>query len=329
MQKRVNHAKIYKTIIDVLEGAPYSRKSLITKCIESLGLSREELADKSTDSKQNILRSQLGTVINEMHACGLISPGADAKYSLALAKPVSVRLEGCEREVIRALTDGAKTKNALRQEVLSALGADKTPSTRDDDKIFAYVGQILKRLLADGIVTSDGTFYSLSPKVVANADDVNAMLTLRSDFISKIHNRGGEFFENYFMSLLERYVKKHGKTVLECYVVGGSADGGIDGVLKTVDALGFRETVMVQTKNRTEMTVETDVRGFYGAVCAKQGSRGIYAITSHFHSGAQAFLDGLNDCIGINGERLFSMALECSYGIKKTANGLAVDEKII
>jgi len=86
---------------------------------------------------------------------------------------------------------------------------------------------------------------------------------------------------------------------------------------------------MVQTKNRSEVAVETDVRGFYGAVCAKQGSRGIYAITSHFHSGAQAFLDGLDDCIGVNGDRLFSMALECSYGIKKTANGLAVDEKII
>ena len=36
-----------------------------------------------------------------------------------------------------------------------------------------------------------------------------------------------------------------------------------------------------------------------------------------------------DNCIGVNGDVLFRMALECSYGIKKNGEGLAVDEKII
>lgn len=329
MPKRVNHAKIYKIITEALESKTYSRRTLITKCIEALGLSREELADRRTNSQQNILRSRIGTVINEMHASGVLSLDEAGKYSLIPEKPVAVRIERCESEIVKALSERSMTKATLREHIRRVLGADKTPTTKDDDKVFAYVGQLLKRLSAEGVLTSDGMLYSLSPRLVARAGDINAMLSLKSDFLARIHRRGGEFFENYFMALIEKYVTKHGKGVIECYVVGGSEDGGIDGILKTVDALGFRETVMVQTKNRVEITSETDVRGFYGAVRARQGSRGIYAITSDFHTGAKRFLDALDDCVGVNGERLFSMALECLYGIKRAGDGYAVDDRII
>lgn len=329
MPRRVNHSKLYRIITETLEKKSYSRKRLIANCIDALGLSREELANRSTNSQQNILRSKIGTVINEMHASGVLSLDKEGRYSLVPEKPVAVRIERCESEIIKALSVRSMTKTSLREHIKRALGADKTPSTKDDDKVFTYVGQLLKRLSAEGVLTSDGMLYSLSPKFVAHADDINAMLSLKSDFLARIHRRGGEFFENYFMALIEKYVAKHGKQVIECYVTGGSEDGGIDGVLKTRDALGFRETVMVQTKNRVEITSETDVRGFYGAVCAKQGSRGIYAITSDFHPVAKKFLDELDNCVGVNGDRLFTMALECSYGIKKTADGLLVDERII
>ena len=155
------------------------------------------------------------------------------------------------------------------------------------------------------------------------------MLSLKADFIARIHARGGEFFENYLVTLLSKYYKRHGYTVEEAYVTGGSADGGIDGVIKTVDGLGFRETVMIQTKNRIELSSETDVRGFYGAVCASGGTRGIFVSASDFHSTARDFLLGVDNCVGINGRKLFSLAVECSYGIKKSGGKLTVDERII
>ena len=86
---------------------------------------------------------------------------------------------------------------------------------------------------------------------------------------------------------------------------------------------------MVQTKNRLVIADETAVRGFWGAVCARQGSRGIYVVSSRFHSGAKKFLEQLDNCVGVDGDKLFSMAIECSYGIKRSADGLVIDDKIL
>ena len=330
MARTISHAKIYRCIIDILTDSPAERSRLIEKCVGRIGLSEEEYADKSTGSTKNMLRSRAGAVINEMHARDLIGLDDFGRYYLVSDRPVVIRIEKCEKEILKTLTLGAISKSALRDKLKSIFGTDKTATTRDDDTLSTYMGQILKRMLAEGIVTYDGSLYKLSPKISARADDINALLSLKSDFLQRLHSKGGEFFENYFMTLITKYSEKHGKRVLESYVTGGSADGGIDGVMKTEDSLGFRETTMVQTKNRVEISNETDVRGFYGAVCAKRGTRGIFATTSDFHSGARTFLESLDDCVGVNGDKIFSMAIECSYGIKKCAEGkLEIDTKIL
>ena len=329
MTRRVSDTKLYKTVTEVLAKSPRTRKQLIADVIGELQLTREQLADRGVNSLQNILRSRLGTMINDMQKHGVIRLDEQMRYTLVYEKPITVRVEGCEREIFRALSESPMTRTEIRNRVLTALGADKTASLLDDQKIYACTGQIIKHLKDDGAITLEGGRYSLSPKLVAKVDDVNALLSLRSEFLSAVHTQGGEFLENYFMALLARYMKKQGKKVLECYVTGGTEDGGIDGIIKTEDPLGFRETIMVQTKNRMIVVDETAVRGFYGAVCAKQGSRGIYVVSASFHSGAKKFLDSIDNCVGVDGNRLFSMALECLYGIKKTAGGLVIDEKII
>ena len=86
---------------------------------------------------------------------------------------------------------------------------------------------------------------------------------------------------------------------------------------------------MVQTKNRNTVINERDVRGFYGAVCARRGTRGIFATTSTFHSGAISFFEGIDDCIGIDGDRVFFMALECAHGIKRINREYIVDDAVI
>ena len=327
--RSVNHAKIYKRIAAELERMPLVRAELIERCERALGLSDRELENRAAGSRQSVMRASLGTAINEMHATGLIGLDSRGRYYLTSDKPVVVRIERCEREILRLVTERPLTKREIREGLSAALGTDKTATTRDDDLVSTYMGGILKKLIERGVIRLTDGVYSLSERVSARADDLNSLLALKTDFIVRLHARGGEFFENYLVTLLSKYYERHGMRVLEAYVTGGSADGGIDGVIKTVDPLGFRETVMIQTKNRIDLTSETDVRGFYGAVCAKQGSRGIFVTASDFHSTAKAFLDKVDNCIGINGERLFSLAIECSYGIKKTSGSLSVDERVI
>ena len=323
------HRRIYNSAVELLEEQPRSRNALVDAILKNAKFSAEELADASLNSAKNIYRSHAGTVLTEMLKDGAIIDEKEGIYRLAYDKPVAIRIERCEREILRILTKAPTSRRAIWDALARIFGTDKTPTRKDDGKLADFISKTLKRLTEAAVITYDGTKYSLSEKAMAKADDINALLTLKSEFFAKLHAKGGEFFEHYFMSLLEKYFTKQGKKVTECSVMGGSNDGGIDGVIKTVDSLGFRETVMVQTKNRIVIANETDVRGFYGAVCAARGPRGIYAITSTFHSSAQSFLNGIDECVGVDADKIFVMACECLYGIKKCAGKLSVDEKTI
>ncbi|MBE6537443.1 MAG: restriction endonuclease [Ruminococcaceae bacterium] len=324
-----SNKRLYSILIDILEKKPMTRRELIESYITSLSLPRELMLDKSTGGRVNIERSIAGAAINEMKSKGIITKSPEGVYFATEQKPVVIRNEKCESEIFKMLADRSLTKFEIRKNLTRIFGTDKTLTEKDDNKLFAYMGEALRRMVKDGALTEVRGVYSLSKKVSARADDISNLLTLKSVFLTHLHRKGGEFFENYFMTLLEKYVTLHGKTVTSNTTTGGSADGGIDGILETVDVLGFRETIMVQTKNRTDTTNETTVRGFYGAVCARQGSRGIFVTSSDFHYSAKAFLDSIDNCVGIDGDGIFKMAVETRYGIKKVGSELTVDEKIL
>ena len=329
MKNIQEYRKIYRAILDALEKSPLDRAELIKAAIDAFGLTKNELADKRTNGRLNVLRSMCGTVINEMHSRSIISRDAENLYHKNTDKPVAIRMERCEEEIIRLLGESPKTKNQIRDILVEFFGTDGTATQKDDNQLFTYIGQILKRLVSEKLVSYDGSIYRISPARAVEVQNRQDVLSLKSDFLALIHSKGGEFFEHYFMNLLERYLIRCGKTVVESYVTGGSADGGIDGIAKTVDSLGFKETIMVQTKNRNEITNETDVRSFYGAVCAAQGSRGIYAINSDFHPMAKKLLDSIDNCVGVNGDKIFSMAIDTSYGIKRDGNKLIIDADVM
>ena len=326
-----NKKSIYFGIAKTLSRAPKRRREIIDDYISGLGLPKEVLADKSTSGKVNILRSSVGSAINEMIGKGIILRSQDGVYSLHEQMPVTIVKEKIEKQLLMILSDrGSITKSALKREMTSAFGTEKTLTEKDDQKLYGYLADILSRLVKDGIILLNNGTYSLPDRIEAAKDDINEMLALKESFLSGIRKRGGEFFEHYFMTLLGKFLEKSGKTVLSNTTTGGSADGGIDGIIETRDCLGFRELIMVQTKNRTDKTNEVAVRSFYGAVCAKQGSRGIFATTSDFHEGAIAFLETIDNCVGIDGTKIFKMACRVHYGIKKCSTcKLIVDNSVI
>ena len=321
-----NHTRLYRSIVNALEKSPLNREKLISETLGMLGIDSKNL---SAENDRGLVRGKIGTIINDMHATGLIALDEDSRYYLVYAKPVLIRIEKCEREILYILTSGTKTKAEIRDHLKKAFGTDRTATTKDDDLLFSYMGQILKKLVALGAISNGPDGYALTERVSAKSDDINEMLSLRDDFLLRLHSKGGEFFEHYFLALISRYYEKQGKTILESYVTGGSDDGGIDGVVKTEDSLGFRETTMIQTKNRIQLTNETTVRGFYGALCAKGGTRGIFATTSDFYGTAKDFLATLDNCIGICGADIFEMAIKTSYGIRKKGLDYMIDEKLL
>ncbi len=323
------HEKIYKDTVAILEKKPLGRKELIAALLKRSALSVEEMEDNSLNGAKNVYRSRAGEIVSEMLSAGIIEESSGGLYALKYDKPTVIRAEICEREILRMISAASVTKQSIIKALAKLFGTDKTPTKRDDGMLTEFINRTLKRLINASVISYDGTYYSLSASSAARADDISELMNLKSEFLNRIHTKGGEFFERYFMNLMNVYLKKHGKIIKECYTTGGVNDGGIDGIIRTVDSLGFRETVMVQTKNRNMMVTETDIRGFYGAVCANRGTRGIYATTSVFHQGATAFLNAIDECIGIDGDKMFAIAVECLYGISRVSGKLMIDPKVI
>lgn len=322
-----NHKKLYTAVIDVLDRAPKKRKALVDAVCAAL--CGEGVGGACEVGKLTELRGSVGSVISEMESDGVIRMRADARYELVPTRPEALRIESCERAMLTLLEGGPMAKPELRDALVRRFGTKKTATLKDDNILYALIGQVTKRLTDLGVIELVDSKYRIAPEKMARIDDINEMLAIKNEFLTRLHAKGGEFFEHYIITLLTKYLTKYGKTVNDSYVTGGAEDGGIDGVIKTTDVLGFREVLMIQSKNRLVETNETAVRSFWGAVCAKQGSRGIFATTASFHPSASKFLEGIDNCVGVDADAIFRMARECLYGIKKREDKYFVDTNAI
>lgn len=319
------HKKIYKAVLATLGEGSLTHKALIEQTVKQL---YGGVTDNGQIGEFTEIRGLIGSVVSEMRSDGVILYDNN-KYSAGSPSPLAYKMEKCEKDILDILGTGPKTKPQMRAHLQRLYKTSETASNADDKLLFDRMGQILRRMISERKIELYEGKYRMLEETRASMQDIGAMLELKAAFISRLHSKGGEFFEHYIMTLLKLHQQKRGKNVIECRTTGGSADGGIDGILKTVDDLGFKETTMIQAKNRTDLTAETTVRGFYGAVCALGGSRGILATTSDLHPSAKIFLSNIDNCVALIGEDIFRMACDCLYGIKKKNGHLIIDKKIL
>lgn len=186
------------------------------------------------------------------------------------------------------------------------------------------------------------------PAVVRVAARTEKPLTadekLKESFLKKLRSLGGDYFEYYSVYLLERYSMKNGRRLEGLKISGGDHDGGIDGELELTDALGFKETLYVQSKNwnpekgdeKLWVVGETLLQQFIGA-CAcrqakdgKQSCRGVFITTSRFTPEARKILERMGEkIVGYDGNDLYEAAKECAFGIVKKNGEWALDEKLL
>ena len=321
-----NRKRIYKSILSMLADGGATRAEIITKISEAeLG---ECAGGVCPIGPRSEIRGEIGALIAEMIGGGIIVEEG-GKLRLLSSRPVALRAERCEKEIIDLLRGGAYSKREIRDHLVKRFGTDKTASTKDDNILYSLTGYVIKKLSDYGLIILDEGKYSIAPEKISKIENIAEYAAIKSELITRIHAKGGEFFEHYILTLLGKHLEASGKTVTESYVTGGATDGGIDGVIKTVDSLGFREHIMIQAKNRLEITSETAVRSFYGAVCAREGTRGIFATTSDFHPAAKAFLDGIDNCVGINADMISRLAIQHLYGIRRRGRKYEIDTKLL
>ena len=158
MKNIQDYRRIYNAILDALEEAPLERAPLINKALAAFSLTKEELSDKGTNGRRNILRSMCGTVINEMHNRSIISRDGDLRYHKNTEKPIAIRLEECEEEILGLLRKNPHTRYQIKEKLVKIFGTDETATAKDDNKLFTYIGQILKHVTAEERSMSSGYF---------------------------------------------------------------------------------------------------------------------------------------------------------------------------
>ena len=303
-----------EAVIGYLKGHPgASRKEILSGALAALGLSEEELRSHQPNGCFARLGSTVGSALAELIAQGSVRK-QNGEHRLVGKSSASTSEETCEREIRRLL----QMKKYRRKDLLKALGGMEKPMAE----------RVLDRLIAGGeVVNGDGgVLCTVSP---LTSQRVLGEAECKRELLHQIVARDGKFFEQFLAKALERYFKNTGRRVTHCSIPGGSADGGIDVEIDTVDEPGFSEHILVQAKGRETLHVtEKEVREFYGALHAQRGSRGIYVTTSTFHPAAQKLLDSLNNCVGIDGDKLFEILKKTEYGVKTQKNGYTVDPTV-
>ncbi|MBQ7352568.1 MAG: restriction endonuclease [Clostridia bacterium] len=307
-----------------------TRSEIFENAISLCGLRCEQLYDTSPKSKYSILKSYLGTALNDLiNKKHVLRDGE--RYKLAREEFIIVKEDMAHDEIKSYLSTGLYTKEDIFTHLEQFFGTDATLSTRDDYSLRSIAGNILFELTQNGeIEIIDGKYtYSKELEKHTKLDTPLPEKEFKPKFFKGLWLRGGSFFESFVANLLEKFFSLSGKMVVYCDVSGGSDDGGIDVVLEIVDYLGFVEKIKVQTKNRDKAQVnEKEVREFYGAMNAQRGTRGIYVTTTYFHPSAQDLIDSLDDLVGIDGDKLWDLIKRTQYGIVKSKDGYSFDTEI-
>ncbi|CAM5208708.1 Mrr restriction system protein OS=Castellaniella defragrans (strain DSM / CCUG 39792 / 65Phen)OX=1437824 GN=BN940_02996 PE=4 SV=1 [Castellaniella denitrificans] len=99
--------------------------------------------------------------------------------------------------------------------------------------------------------------------------------------------------------------------------VGGTGDGGIDGVI-SLDKLGL-EKVYVQAKRWQNTVGRPELQAFYGALAGQKAKRGIFMTTSGFTAQAVDFVRSVEGIVLIDGARLVNLMMDHEVGVSSKA----------
>ena len=314
-----------EAVIKYLSAHPNAtRKAILDGAISAYGLTPAEMNQRSPNSRYVRTGSYVGSALTALIQQGSILKNGGC-HRLANDSHILVKETECEEAIRRLLKKNKYPRHRLFQLLAETFGTNATASPQDDRDLQKLAERVVNKLIAAGeIVNGDGgVLCAVKPIVSEKAMPEKECKRMLWD---QLLARDGQFFEQFLANALEKYFLTSGRNVTYCHISGGSADGGIDVEIHTVDELGFSEQILVQAKCRgSQHVTEKEIREFYGALHANKGSRGIYVTTSVFHPSAQKLLDSLDNCVGINGDRLFDLLKKAEYGVKPIKNGYSID----
>lgn len=172
----------------------------------------------------------------------------------------------------------------------------------------------------------DGAFYATPTKLPESSakespdDRLSAALqeiraSAETELLELLASVSPSFFETIVLDLLHKM--GYGANRSDLVQVGGSGDGGIDGVI-SLDRLGL-EKVYVQAKRWQGSVGRPELQAFFGALAGQKAKKGIFITTSIYTSQAVEFSRSVEGMVLINGQRLASLMIDYEIGVTSKA----------
>jgi restriction system protein len=192
-------------------------------------------------------------------------------------------------------------------------------SSKDVEQLaIGFMNVKLKASNSDEQLTSPQTVQSLIPEVnVASPDDRlgEALIELRrsvaTELLETLTVVSPSYFEIIVLDLLHRM--GYGTNRADLQRVGGSGDGGIDGII-SLDKLGL-DKVYVQAKRWQSTVGRPEIQGFFGALAGQRANKGVFITTSSYTSQAIEFVKSVEGVVLIDGSRLAELMIDHEVGV--------------
>lgn len=136
--------------------------------------------------------------------------------------------------------------------------------------------------------------------------------SVATELLEMIGQSSPTFFEGLVLELLHKM--GYGTSRRDLERIGGSGDGGIDGII-SLDRLGL-ERVYVQAKRWKDNVGRPQIQGFYGALAGRRATKGVFITTSSFSRDAEEFATQVSDSIVlVDGSSLTELMIEYGVGV--------------
>lgn len=159
---------------------------------------------------------------------------------------------------------------------------------------------------------------SLSPDELLEASYQQLRKALALELLERIKTAPPSFFEQLVVDLLVA-MGYGGSRIDAGHAVGGSGDGGIDGIIKE-DQLGL-DFVYLQAKRWEGTVSRPTIQGFAGSLEGQRARKGVFITTSRFSKDAEHYVKQIEKRIVlIDGEQLAQYMLDFGIGVTEVAS---------
>ena len=184
---------------------------------------------------------------------------------------------------------------------------------------FPEIQEFRQRKETDDVCVEKLVETSTTPEETLEAAYKELRAALASDILEKLKACSPGFFERTVVQLLVQ-MGYGGSFADAAKAVGGSGDGGIDGVIKQ-DRLGL-DAVYLQAKRWGDNTVgRREIQQFAGALQGQKANKGVFITTSTFTREAVEFARHLSiKIVLIDGYQLSELMIDHGLGVSEAAS---------